>query len=329
MQTDNNREIRIEVDEEQQTYADSTKRVRIENPPYKFKWTERTIPVAEGSLETTTEGYMENYKNVSQDLRNQLDAEAEAVQIILIGIDNDIYFIVDAFYHSQNHPTHYTHNSSTRSQQAATRNRGKAIVNSSTPTYDQELAMVADDDEMSKEKEIDKLMALISLSFKKIYKYTNNNLRTSLNTSRSNQDNTQRINRGTGYDNQRAVNVAGARENVGTSLDLLLLLWKARIPFEVPGQMTYLVASLTLDSARSYVMQGKSFTQGTVSTIPFVGSISPEGFLPPILLLVVIIAMVVITVVVVVVVGGVPSIHKLSFMVIGFLYRIVFYYLLY
>ncbi|GJW92191.1 hypothetical protein Tco_0169744 [Tanacetum coccineum] len=33
---------------------------------------------------------MENYKNVSQDIRDQLNAEAEAVQIILTGIDNDI-----------------------------------------------------------------------------------------------------------------------------------------------------------------------------------------------------------------------------------------------
>ncbi|GJY02739.1 hypothetical protein Tco_0360891 [Tanacetum coccineum] len=74
----------------------------------------------------------------------------------------------------------------------------------------------------------------------------------------------------------------------------------------VLGQMTYLVASLTPDSARSYVMLGASFTQGTVFTIPFVGSISPEGFLPPILQLVVFIA----TVVVVVVVGGVLLIEK-------------------
>ncbi|GJY26296.1 hypothetical protein Tco_0401022 [Tanacetum coccineum] len=51
---------------------------------------------SEGSSETTTEGYMENYKNVSQDIRDQLNAEAEAVQIILIGIDNDIYSTVDA-----------------------------------------------------------------------------------------------------------------------------------------------------------------------------------------------------------------------------------------
>nr|GEX37102.1 hypothetical protein [Tanacetum cinerariifolium] len=74
--------------------------------------------------------------------------------------------------------------------------------------------MVTKDDEMSKDKENDKLMALISLSFKKIYKPSNNNLRTLSNTSRANQDNSLRINKGTGYDNQRVVNVARARENV-------------------------------------------------------------------------------------------------------------------
>nr|GEU56608.1 reverse transcriptase domain-containing protein [Tanacetum cinerariifolium] len=194
--------------------------------------TEKTVPVAEGSSKTTTEGYMESYKNVSQDIRDQLNAEA--VHIILTGIDKDIYSTVDAcpnackmwkaierfykmmkelvrnqcdvtnhqvnvqlllqlqldrqrfmtlvkqsqelktvsyhklydilkqhqnevneirverlarianplalvaqqpFYHPQNHPTHYTQNSSTRSQQAATRNRRKAFVNSPPPIY--------------------------------------------------------------------------------------------------------------------------------------------------------------------------------------------------
>nr|GEX43652.1 Gag-Pol polyprotein [Tanacetum cinerariifolium] len=105
-----------------------------------------------------------------------------------------------------------------KSQQAATRNRGKAIVNSPPPVYDQEPSIVAEDDEMSKDKDIDKLMDLISLSFKKNYKPTNNNLRTSSNTSRANQDNSPRINRGTGYDNQRIGNVVGARETVGTAV---------------------------------------------------------------------------------------------------------------
>nr|GFC98518.1 hypothetical protein [Tanacetum cinerariifolium] len=111
-----------------------------------------------------------------------------------------------------------TQNSSTRSQQATTRNRGKAIVNSLQPIYDQEPSMVAEDDETSKDKEIDKLMALISLSFKKIYKPTNNNLRTSSNTCRTNQNNSPRINRSTGYENQRIGNVVGARETVGSTV---------------------------------------------------------------------------------------------------------------
>nr|GEU77344.1 hypothetical protein [Tanacetum cinerariifolium] len=111
----------------------------LQNTPNKFKWTKKIVPVAKGSLETTIEGYMENYKKVSQDIRNQL------------------------------------------SQPAATRNRGQEIVNSPLPTYDQEPTMVAEDDEMLKKKEI---------------------------------DNTLRINRGTWYDNQRVLNVAGAKENV-------------------------------------------------------------------------------------------------------------------
>nr|GFA59093.1 Gag-Pol polyprotein [Tanacetum cinerariifolium] len=74
--------------------------------------------------------------------------------------------------------------------------------------------MVAEDDEMSKDKEIDKPMALISLSFKKIYKPTNNNLQTSSNTGRANQNNSPRINRGAGFDNQRLGNVVRAKETV-------------------------------------------------------------------------------------------------------------------
>nr|GFB15481.1 hypothetical protein [Tanacetum cinerariifolium] len=76
--------------------------------------------------------------------------------------------------------------------------------------------MVDEDDETSKDKEIDKLTALISLSFKKIYKPTNNNLPTSSNTNRPKQDNSPRINRNVGYENQRIGNVAGAREIVGS-----------------------------------------------------------------------------------------------------------------
>nr|GEX66614.1 putative reverse transcriptase domain-containing protein [Tanacetum cinerariifolium] len=96
--------------------------------------------------------------------------------------------------------------------------KGKAIVNSPQPIYNQEPSMVDDDEDTSKDKEIDKLMALISLSFKKIYKPTNNNLRTSLNTSRAHQDNSPRILRNTGYESQMSGTVARARETVGSSM---------------------------------------------------------------------------------------------------------------
>ncbi|GJS89206.1 integrase, catalytic region, zinc finger, CCHC-type containing protein [Tanacetum coccineum] len=179
--------------------------------------------VTKGISETTIEGYMENYKIVSQDIRNQLDAKAEAVQIILTWIDNDIYSIFDVCPNAcemwkaikrlkqsesinvQDLETNLywefgklTSRDGESLKSYYLRNRGKAIVNSHPPTYDQEPTMVAEDDKMSKEKEIDKLMALISLSFNKIYKPNNNILKTSSNTSRANQDNTPRINTGTG-----------------------------------------------------------------------------------------------------------------------------------
>ncbi|GJS74835.1 retrovirus-related pol polyprotein from transposon TNT 1-94 [Tanacetum coccineum] len=121
-----------------------------------------TIQVTEGSSETTTEGYMENYKNVSQDIRDQLNAKAEAVQIILKGIYNDIYYTVDAFPNA-----------------------------------------------CEMWKVIERLKQGESINVQ--------DLETNL-YCRANQDNSLRINRGTGYENQRVVNVAGARETVGTQV---------------------------------------------------------------------------------------------------------------
>ncbi|GKB44641.1 autophagy-related protein 2 [Tanacetum coccineum] len=161
---------------------------------YKFKWTEKTIPVAEEwqrfatlvkqSQELKTVSYHKLYDILKQHHNEVNEIRAERIA----RTTNPLALVAQQqpVYHPQNHPNHYTHNSSTRSQQAATRNREKAIVNSPPPTYDQEPEMVAKDDALSKKKEIDKLMDLISLSFNKIYKPTNNNLRTLSNTSRAN-----------------------------------------------------------------------------------------------------------------------------------------------
>nr|GEU58545.1 hypothetical protein [Tanacetum cinerariifolium] len=68
----------------------------LKNPPYKLDWKDIKVPVSEGSTITTTARIHETYKNVSQEIRDQLNAKAEAVQIILTEIDNDIYSTVDA-----------------------------------------------------------------------------------------------------------------------------------------------------------------------------------------------------------------------------------------
>nr|GEZ82510.1 hypothetical protein [Tanacetum cinerariifolium] len=64
-----------------------------------------------------------------------------------------------------------------------------------------------------------KNLALIAKYFKKIYKPTNNNLRTSSNSRNKNVDTTPRYkndNQSRQFGNQRTVNAAGARENVGS-----------------------------------------------------------------------------------------------------------------
>nr|GEU62788.1 hypothetical protein [Tanacetum cinerariifolium] len=180
-----------------------------------------------------------NYVQWKSKIKRYIDTKPNhELQIILKGIDNDIYSKVDAcpnacemwkaierFYKMMNELVRNQYDVTNHQvnvqfllqlQPEWQRNRGKAVVNSPPPIYDQEPSVVDDDDEVSKHKDIDKLMSLISLSFKKIYKPTDNNLRTSSNTNRANQDNSSRINRGAGYDNQRLGNVAGARETVGT-----------------------------------------------------------------------------------------------------------------
>nr|GEX46441.1 hypothetical protein [Tanacetum cinerariifolium] len=141
----------------------------LENPPYKLDWKDTEVLISEGSPITTTQRIHETYKNVSQEIRDQLNAEAEAVQIILTGIDNDIYSTVDA-----------CPNASEMWKAIERLKQGESInvQHLETNLYwefekftsQDEPSMVADDDETSKEKEIDKLIALISLSFKKIYK---------------------------------------------------------------------------------------------------------------------------------------------------------------
>nr|GEY47766.1 hypothetical protein [Tanacetum cinerariifolium] len=68
----------------------------LTNPPYELGWKTKPILDSDGNPTTSTERVCETYKSVTQEIRDQLNAEVEAVQIILTGIDNDIYSTVDA-----------------------------------------------------------------------------------------------------------------------------------------------------------------------------------------------------------------------------------------
>nr|GEX62093.1 ribonuclease H-like domain-containing protein [Tanacetum cinerariifolium] len=65
----------------------------LTNPSYELGWKEKFVLDSEGNPTTATQQVFETYQNVKQEIRDQLnaEAEAEAVQIILTGIDNDIY----------------------------------------------------------------------------------------------------------------------------------------------------------------------------------------------------------------------------------------------
>nr|GEV88189.1 hypothetical protein [Tanacetum cinerariifolium] len=152
------------------------------------KW-KRFVTLVKQGPELKTVSYHKLY-DILKKHQNEVN-EIRAERITRTGNPLALVAQQQPVYHPQNHPTHYTQNSSTSSQQAATRNRGKAIVNSPPPIYDHEPSMVAEDDEMSKDK--------------------------------ANQDNSPRINRGVGYDNQILGNVTGARETVAYHGENMLL----------------------------------------------------------------------------------------------------------
>ncbi|GJV10160.1 integrase, catalytic region, zinc finger, CCHC-type containing protein, partial [Tanacetum coccineum] len=101
---------------------------------------------------------------------------------------------------------------------ATIRHKGKEIAKPITPPSKSASKEDSDPEQAQKDKEMQKNLALIAKYFKRIYKPTNNNLRTSSNTKNKNVDTTPRYkndNQTRQFGNQRTMTVAGAREIVG------------------------------------------------------------------------------------------------------------------
>nr|GEU57601.1 hypothetical protein [Tanacetum cinerariifolium] len=96
---------------------------------------------------------------------------------------------------------------------------GKEIAKPITPPSESASKEDNDPEQAQKDKDMQKKLALIEKYFKRIYKPTNNNLRTSSNSRNKNVDTTlwyKNDNQSGQFGNLRTTNVDGARENVGS-----------------------------------------------------------------------------------------------------------------
>ncbi|GJT11973.1 retrovirus-related pol polyprotein from transposon TNT 1-94 [Tanacetum coccineum] len=112
----------------------------------------------------------------------------------------------------------YMQSSSTRPS-ASTRHKGKEIAKPVTPQSESVSEEDSDPEQARRDKDMKKNLALLAKYFKKLYKPTNNNLRTSSNSRNKTEDTTPRYNNDNQsgqFGNQRTMTVAGARETVGS-----------------------------------------------------------------------------------------------------------------
>nr|GEV68573.1 copia protein [Tanacetum cinerariifolium] len=102
-----------------------------------------------------------------------------------------------------------------------TRHKGKEIAKPITPLSETASEEDNDPKQAQRDKDMQKNLALIAKYFKKIYKPTNNNLRTSSSSKNKNVDTTSRYkndDHSGQFGNPRMVNVAVIRENVGSKV---------------------------------------------------------------------------------------------------------------
>nr|GEW17338.1 integrase, catalytic region, zinc finger, CCHC-type, peptidase aspartic, catalytic [Tanacetum cinerariifolium] len=169
---------------------------------------------------------VETPSNMSPENKAHFLAEKEAIHLILTRIRDDIYSTVDAYQTAQEiweaieRSTFNFFNNYSRNGQV-NELRAEKLARNANP-----LALVATDQasqepfyQSSRDKDMQNNFALIAKYFKKIYKPTNNNLRTSSNSKNKNVDTPLWYKNGDHsgqFGTQRTVNVAGTREKVGS-----------------------------------------------------------------------------------------------------------------
>ncbi|GJW80552.1 hypothetical protein Tco_0144527 [Tanacetum coccineum] len=145
----------------------------IKNGPYEYKWVNypKVLP-ANGNPGRQPKSKLETYSIVNDEIKKRVDAEVKEVHIILIGIDNDIYSTVDAYANAKEMwivIVRLMQGENINKQDMETNLKRKEIARAPSPPHESEHEVVSDEDDTPRDKEIPKLMALISTSFKNIY----------------------------------------------------------------------------------------------------------------------------------------------------------------
>ncbi|GJW19593.1 hypothetical protein Tco_0027029 [Tanacetum coccineum] len=164
-------------------------------------------PIIDESLEVEEQTLLETLLNITTENKAHYDAEKEAIHLILTGIGDDIYSTVDACKTAHDIWV------------AIERHKGKEIAKPIIPPYESTSKEDSDPEQAHRDKDMQKNFALITKYFKKLYKPTNNNLRTSSNSKNKNVDTIPRYvneNQTGQFRNQRTVTISRARKIVGS-----------------------------------------------------------------------------------------------------------------
>ncbi|GJV06313.1 hypothetical protein Tco_1343969 [Tanacetum coccineum] len=178
----------------------------------------RFVTVVKQSKEIDTISYhtlfdiLKQYQNEVNDIRDERITKSA----------NPLALLAAAQPYSDNYyqaPQRTNATSSSTRPSASTRHKGKEIVKPVTPQSESVSEEDSDPEQAQRDKDMQKNLALLAKYFKKLYKPTNNNLRTSSNSRNKTKDTTPRYNNDNqsgqfGY--QRTMIVAGARETVGS-----------------------------------------------------------------------------------------------------------------
>nr|GEZ66150.1 hypothetical protein [Tanacetum cinerariifolium] len=176
--------------------GDALRKFILEGP---YKLTTVTIPTVPATDDTPVVPERTAYqKEVNEICAERIAKNANPLAFVVAAQQYPYpYYQAPKSHKSYAPPTKQS--SSTRSH-ASTKYKGKEITKPITPPFESAYEEDSDPEQAQRDKDMQKNLALIAKYFKKIYKPTNNNLKTSLNSKNKNVDTSTRYKNDTRLD---------------------------------------------------------------------------------------------------------------------------------